>query len=90
MKEVALHDAKNQLSALISEVEASGEEILITRHGKPAARLGPVTSDRQMSQREAAARARELQEEIAAAGTDSEPLPWETLKRWMRDEEEDG
>ncbi|HWA22085.1 MAG TPA: type II toxin-antitoxin system Phd/YefM family antitoxin [Caulobacterales bacterium] len=88
MKEVGLYDAKNKLSALIAEVEASGEEILITRHGKPAARLGPATAP-QMTQAEAAARLRELQEEIAAAGTDSEPLPWETLKRWMRDEEDE-
>lgn len=39
MKSVPLYEAKNRLSALIDEVEATGEDILITRHGKPAARL---------------------------------------------------
>lgn len=38
-KEVALADAKNRLSALIDEVEKTGEAITITKHGRPAARL---------------------------------------------------
>ena len=42
MKEIALYDAKNSLSALIQEIEQTGAEIIITRHGKPAARLSPV------------------------------------------------
>ncbi len=42
MKEVALYEAKNKLSALVQEVEATGAEVIITRHGKPAARLSPV------------------------------------------------
>lgn len=42
MKEVALYEAKNKLSALIQEVEESGAEVIITRHGKPVARLSPV------------------------------------------------
>ena len=89
MKEVALYDAKNQLSALVAEVEASGEEIVITRHGKPAARLGPASAPQKMSQAEAAARLRAIRDRLAAKGLDSEPLPWETLKRWMRDEEDE-
>ena len=42
MKEVGLYDAKNRLSALVQEVEETGAEILITRHGKPVARLSPA------------------------------------------------
>ncbi len=42
MKEVALYEAKNRLSALVQEVEETGAEVIITRHGKPAARLSPV------------------------------------------------
>ena len=34
-------EAENKLGSLLDRVEA-GEEILITRHGKPAARLTPV------------------------------------------------
>jgi len=35
-----MHEAKTQLSQLVQRVEA-GEEIVITRHGEPAARLIP-------------------------------------------------
>ena len=44
MKEVPLYDARNALSALIAEVEATGEPITITRHGVPAARLVPTSA----------------------------------------------
>ena len=40
MKEIGAFEAKNTLSALLDLVE-SGEEIIITRHGKPVARLVP-------------------------------------------------
>ncbi len=40
MQEIGTFEAKNQLSALLERVE-NGEEILITRHGKPVARLVP-------------------------------------------------
>lgn len=39
MREVGVLEAKTTLSALLDAVEASGEEILITRHGKPVAKL---------------------------------------------------
>lgn len=42
MKEIALYDARNQLSALIQEIEQTGGEVIITRHGKPVARLAPA------------------------------------------------
>ena len=41
MTTVNLAHAKAHLSELIDQVEA-GEEIVITRRGRPAARLGPV------------------------------------------------
>jgi len=41
LHEVALFEAKNKLSGLLDQV-AVGEEFIITRHGKPAARLAPV------------------------------------------------
>lgn len=40
MARVGMHDAKTQLSKLVERVEG-GEEIVITRRGKPAARLVP-------------------------------------------------
>jgi prevent-host-death family protein len=85
MREVALYDAKNALSALVQEVVETGAEILITRHGKPAAKLSPVSA--QMSEDERAlimrrvlgnrdARARENPSEASAT-------TWEQLKAWM-------
>jgi prevent-host-death family protein len=38
MKHVGIFDAKTHLSALVDEVE-KGREVVITRHGKPVARL---------------------------------------------------
>ena len=42
MREVGTLEARNSLSSLIKLVE-KGEEIAITRHGKPVARLVPAT-----------------------------------------------
>jgi prevent-host-death family protein len=36
-----LHEAKNQLSALVDRA-AAGEEIFIAKHGKPLAKLVPI------------------------------------------------
>ena len=44
MKEVPLYDARNALSALVAEVEATGEAVTITRHGVPAARLVAISA----------------------------------------------
>ncbi len=41
MKLVSVHEAKTQLSALLAEVEKTGEEIVICRHKKPIANLVP-------------------------------------------------
>lgn len=38
---VSLYDAKTNLSALVDRA-AAGEEILITKHGRPRARLVPL------------------------------------------------
>lgn len=40
MKTTTVADAKSHLSALLVEIEA-GEEVVITRRGKPVARLVP-------------------------------------------------
>lgn len=42
MSSVNLAVAKAQLSELVNKVEA-GEEVLITRHGRPVARMVPAT-----------------------------------------------
>jgi prevent-host-death family protein len=41
MKTIGTFEAKTHLSALLEQVER-GEEVTITKHGKPVARLVPV------------------------------------------------
>jgi prevent-host-death family protein len=43
MTEVGMHEAKTKLSQLVALAER-GEEVVITRNGKPAVRLMAVTS----------------------------------------------
>ena len=45
MKQVNIHQAKTELSKLVERAE-SGEEIIIARAGKPAAKLVPFTRSR--------------------------------------------
>ena len=45
MKQVGIYEAKTHLPQLVDEVER-GESVTITRHGKPVARLVPLTTPR--------------------------------------------
>ena len=49
MDQIGATDAKRYLSRLLDRV-AQGESLTITRHGKPVARLIPVTGDRERAQ----------------------------------------
>ena len=42
MAQVSIHEAKTNLSALISQVERLGESVTICRYGRPVAELVPV------------------------------------------------
>jgi prevent-host-death family protein len=46
MRTINLADAKTHLSELVTQV-ASGEEIVITRHGRPIARLAGLDKTKQ-------------------------------------------
>ncbi len=57
---VGAYEAKTHLPALLRRVE-TGQEVLITRHGRPVARLLPPAGRPQKEERRAAVRAiREL------------------------------
>ncbi len=47
MTDVGMHEAKSTLSQLVKRAEA-GEDICITRSGKPVARLVPVAAPSRM------------------------------------------
>jgi prevent-host-death family protein len=51
---VSLRQANQQLSRLIRDVEG-GLEVLITRRGKPVARVVPVAPERRLTKAQAAA-----------------------------------
>lgn len=50
MKQVTARAANQQFSKLLAEV-AGGREVVITRHGKPVARLVPVSGGQQSAER---------------------------------------
>jgi prevent-host-death family protein len=66
METVTLFDAKNRLSGLVDRVEA-GQEVTITRRGKPVARLVPIIPEVNRA-RDAVAKLHALRESIAARG----------------------
>ena len=50
MKHVPIAAFKDRLSEYVDAVEA-GEEVIITRHGKPTVRLTPIVDDAAVRQR---------------------------------------
>ena len=75
MTEIGAFEAKNKLSWLLDRVE-QGEEITITRHGRPVAKLVP--SDAGVDRSQAKAALQRLRDRATQAGL--EPFHWETLK----------
>ena len=75
MIEVGAFEAKNKLSALLDRVE-QGEEVIITRHGRPVARLVPSDSGIDRSQTLAALQRMRDRTKQAQLG----PFDWKTLK----------
>jgi prevent-host-death family protein len=60
LREIQASEAKTHLPQLLDEVE-HGETIVITRHGRPIARLVPETACRQAEIDQALAEIKELQ-----------------------------
>lgn len=80
MKQIGAFEAKNTLGALLDRVQ-SGEEIVITRHGKPVARLIPnVDRIDQQQAKSALQRIRERAKTLPPGTFD-----WKALKA-LRDE----
>jgi len=74
MLEIGAFEAKNTLGSLLDRVER-GEEVVITRHGKPVARLVPNTGGIDRAQASAAAERIRCRAAKLKAGFD-----WEALK----------
>jgi prevent-host-death family protein len=80
MKEIGTFEAKNQFSALLDLV-AQGEDVLITRHGKPVARLVPPEGAH--TKRNAAAAALRIRQRAGVGRSGN--FDWEYWKK-LRDE----
>jgi prevent-host-death family protein len=75
MSQIGAFEAKNTLGSLLDRAER-GEEIVITRHGRPVAKLGPLTPAIDHDAVTAAMdRIRARTRGLAGGGVD-----WETLK----------
>lgn len=66
MSTATVFEAKTHLSSLVHQVERDGEPVIITRHGKPVAKLVPYRDDDAVSRRALALAA--LRRSTAAAG----------------------
>lgn len=73
MTRINVYEAKTHLSRLLDRAEA-GEEILITRHGRPVARLAPV------QERPRARKLGRLRGRIRMSRDFDAPLPEEILE----------
>lgn len=80
MREIGAFAAKNELSALLDQVER-GEEILITKRGRPVARLVPVAPGHDL----AAARRAAVGLRALASEMNLGPFDWAEWKSY-RDE----
>ena len=75
MNEIGAFEAKNTLGALLDRVER-GEEIVITRHGRPVARLVPSAGAIDREQANAAAQRIRSRARTVTGGYD-----WESVKQ---------
>ena len=82
MKHVGMFEAKTNLSALVEEVEKGGS-VVITRHGKPVAKL--VRAEPTLSQEEIAKRRQALQEIRAFANKVKVNATPEEIKEWINE-----
>lgn len=69
MPEIGAFEAKTHLSELLDRVER-GEELVITRRGRPVARLVPANDARQRNSAEAVKRLRALRQGATLGGID--------------------
>ncbi|MGD0498726.1 MAG: type II toxin-antitoxin system prevent-host-death family antitoxin [Bryobacteraceae bacterium] len=75
MQEIGAFEAKNTLGALLDRVQ-HGEEIVITRHGKPVARLAPYVGGVSLAEARAAAERIRARARSLKAGA----FNWDDLK----------
>ena len=81
MKQVPVTSFKDRVSEFVAEAQA-GEEIIITRHGKEAARLVPPVVDKAAARKQAVQRIREFRASIKGK---YDPVSTDDLLRWLEE-----
>jgi prevent-host-death family protein len=84
MESVTAFEAKTRFGALLERV-ARGEEVIITRHEKPVARIVPEGRRNLESVRRAVAGLRELSNQIAARNKGKPVLTDAEIKSWIEE-----
>jgi prevent-host-death family protein len=77
MTEIGAFEAKNKLSELLDRAEA-GEEVVITRRGKPVAKLGPIERKRDITK--ALKAAQRIRERAKKLGGHFDWEEWKTYR----------
>ena len=76
MREVGVLEAKTKLSSLLSEVERGGEEIIVTRYGRPIARLAPAVRRSRLPAKEVSAMFKGVREGVRRRWDDEPEFDW--------------
>lgn len=82
--EIGIFEAKTHFSKIIDRVEA-GEEIVVTRHGKPAVRIVSLAEPETRRWEEMKERVASLRQRTAARATTKEIVEW--VREGRRDEQ---
>ncbi len=82
MKHVPVAAFKDKVSHYIAEAEA-GDEIVITKHGKEAARLVPPAKDKRALRLEAVERLRTLGQKVLA---EHGPTTSAEIRQWIEED----
>lgn len=82
MKHVGMFEAKTNLSALVEEVE-KGAQVVITRHGKPVAKL--VRASPELTEEEKAERLKALRDIRKRANELRINATPEEIKEWINE-----
>jgi prevent-host-death family protein len=84
MTTIPAFEAKTKFGELLDRV-VKGEEIVITRHEKPVARLIPEGTPSLEGIRRAAEGLESLQQEIAAFSAGTPPVSWKEFKSFVEE-----
>ena len=73
MERIGIYDARARLSELVERVEA-GEEVILTRHGRPVVRMVAASAETDKSGAATVKRIRALRRELDVRGVDVRKL----------------